>query len=126
MKALTFRNILPFILLVAWGCNAGIRHLEEKSLEVQPGQTYQQVSAIMGVPGDRQFEGSMQAWQYCSTSKTMGEGDHYVVVWFYQGRVTGLTTYKNHRYGRCSSFFRTVRWEDAPDVDVRIRNENNR
>lgn len=102
------------------GCAGGA--LMRQSMLVEPGQTKQQVMEAMGTPGDRQFLGDREAWQYCRT----GIGtDQFVVVWFRNSKTTGVTTYKagqNAGYiGDCNQGFRTVRWEDAPDWTVEVR-----
>ena len=42
--------------------------LEEVDQEVDPGMNKEQVLNLLGAPGDRQFEGAQEAWQYCKTS----------------------------------------------------------
>jgi hypothetical protein len=105
-------------LFFIYGCSGG---LTEDSLRINPGQSKNQVLKIMGPPGNRQFEGKDEAWQYCQTDYVGFSGDDYVVVWFYDGVVTGLTTYKNYLIGDCSAFYKSVRWEDKPDVTIEHR-----
>ena len=76
----------------------------------------------MGTPKDRQFQGKSEAWQYCATDYSGFGADQYIVVWFYEGKVFGMTSYKNHMVGNCESFFRTIKWEDAPDRSIEFRN----
>lgn len=115
---------LPVVALLAvtlaGGCASGSA-LMKKSVLLDRGNPKERVLEVMGAPGDRQFRGDDEAWQYCRTDYSGFSADQYVVVWLYQGRVTGVTTYRNTQFGTCSSFFKTVRWEDAPDRTIEIR-----
>ena len=46
-----------------------------------------------GPPEDRQSRGAQEAWQYCEHAGVVQ--DTFVVVWFVDGTVTGITTSKN-------------------------------
>lgn len=85
--------------------------LEKKSILVNPGDDKERVIAAMGPPQDRQFEGENEVWQYCQTGAGFGYHD-YRMVWFYRGRVTGITSYKDST--PAAGHFKPVRWEDAP------------
>lgn len=107
-------------VLLCVGCGSGTALLKS-SLQVERGHSKEQVTGILGVPGDRQFNGDDEAWQYCRTGMNT---DQFVVVWFYQGRVTGVTTYRlglGSYVGSCTQGYKTVRWEDAPDRTIEIR-----
>lgn len=108
------------IFLFFFGCAPS--QLMNKSLMINAGQTKEDVLKIIGNPGNRQFQGKDEAWQWCETDYSGFAGDDYLVVWFYEGKVTGITTYKNTRYGNCEMFYRTVNWQDAPDRTIEIRN----
>ena len=104
--------------LLLSGCAGG--GLNKQSLQIEPGMPASAVQSILGMPQNRQFNGKKQAWQYCRTS-ILGASDKYVLVWLYDGRVTGMKTYRNTRLGFCQDFFRTVKWEQAPDITVEVR-----
>jgi hypothetical protein len=108
------------VLPILGGCASG-GALVKKSVSIERGNSKDRVVEILGAPGDRQFREDDEAWQYCRTNYTGIAADQYVVVWFYQGKVTGVTTYRNTQFGTCSSFFKTIRWEDAPDRTIEIR-----
>jgi hypothetical protein len=97
--------------------------LEKKSDLIGIGDDKEHVLKIMGSPGDRQFKGSNEAWQYCQTSGA-GFGYHdYRIIWLYNDKVTGITSYKNSRGGSsCVTDSRSIRWEEAPDTTIEIRN----
>ena len=100
--------------------SCGGAQLMEKSLMINPGQSKQEVIKALGTPGNRQFNGKDEAWQWCATGMST---DDFLVVWFYDGKVTGITTYKSSQgFGSCDQFYRTVRWQDAPDRKIEIRN----
>lgn len=94
--------------------------LPRSVVSVERGTTKEQVIARLGHPQDRQFKGDIEAWQYCQTGFV---NDSFVIVWFAQSKVTGVNTYKDSvaDIGFCDSHFRTVRWEDAPDMTIEIR-----
>lgn len=96
--------------------------LERQTVLLNPGDTKQQVLEVMGPPDDRQFKGENEAWQYCKTGAGFGYHD-YRTIWFYQGRMTGISSYKSGRpASSCMTDLRAIRWEDAPDRVLEIRN----
>jgi hypothetical protein len=100
---------------------AGCGTLEKQANLVNPGYTRDQVMAIMGQPKDRQFNGSAEAWQYCQTGAGFGFHD-YRVVWFRDGQVIGMNSYKSTRPATsCEADFQPVVWENAPDRVVEVR-----
>jgi hypothetical protein len=113
--------LLPALLLIGmvlFSC----ANLEEKTILLNPGDEKQRVLDIMGTPRDRQFRGTAEAWQYCQTGAGFGYHD-YRVVWFRNGLVTGITSYKDYTpASSCAGHLREVRWEDAPDYTLEIRN----
>ena len=88
---------------------------------IDPGATKEEVRSILGVPQDRQFKGKQEAWQYCNTGLV---NDTFLIVWFFDGKVTGMNTYKDSvgDIGFCTSHFKSIKWEDAPDSTIEIRN----
>lgn len=95
--------------------------LETKSTMINLGDNKERVLSIMGQPDDRQFKGSNEAWQYCHAKTGIGIHD-YRIIWLYDGKVTGMNSYKNPQpvWG-CMKAIRPVRWEDAPDSKMEIR-----
>jgi hypothetical protein len=73
----------------------------------------------MGTPDDRQMQGQREAWQYCKSGSSFGANDHRV-IWFNNGRVTGITSYKSSVTG-CTGGIRQIRWEEAPDRTLELR-----
>ena len=107
-------------LFIIIGCTP--LQLRKNSLNISHGQTKQEVLKFLGPPGNRQFQGKHEAWQWCETDYSGFAGDDYLIVWFFESKVTGISTYKNTLYGSCEKFYRTIRWEDAPDQTIEIRN----
>lgn len=93
--------------------------LDEKTINISAGDTKQQVLDVMGTPQDRQLEKTQEAWQYCVSGAGFGYNDHKI-IWFKDGHVTGITSYRSSRSG-CTGAIRTVHWEEAPDVVVETR-----
>jgi uncharacterized protein YceK len=113
-----FSALLFVVIATLSGCGS----LEKKSILVNVGDTKDKVVAQMGVPDDRQVKDSNEAWQYCQTGAGFGWHD-YRIIWFRDGRVTGLNSYKSTRPGSsCMADIRAIRWEEAPNTIVEIRN----
>lgn len=114
------KSVLAALCAMALSLACG--SLEKKSILVNAGDGKDQVLSAMGMPHDRQFQGSAEVWQYCQTGAGYGYHD-YRIIWFREGRVTGITSYKDSTpASSCAGHFREVRWEDAPDYTVEIRN----
>lgn len=96
--------------------------LQKKAVLVNVGDSKAQISELMGTPDDRQVKDGNEAWQYCETAAGFGWHD-YRTIWFRDGRVTGMNSYKSTRpASSCMADIRPVRWEDAPSAVVEIRN----
>jgi hypothetical protein len=108
-RTTTFFIATITLFLVACGS------LEKKSALIGIGDDQEHVLKILGPPGDRQLKGSHEAWQYCQTTGA-GFGYHdYRIIWLYNGKVTGISSYKSSRGGSsCVTDIRSVRWEEAP------------
>lgn len=95
--------------------------LETKAMHINLGDAKEKVVSLMGPPDDRQVKDTNEAWQYCQTGAGFGWHD-YRIIWFRNGKVTGLNSYKSTRPGSsCMADIKQVRWEDAPDTVVEIR-----
>jgi len=93
----------------------------KNSARIRSGMSAWDLRRVMGEPQNRQFQGENEAWQYCATDHSGIEADNYVLVWLFNGVVSGMQTYRNTRFGMCESFFRTINWEDAPDTTIELR-----
>ena len=109
---------LSALSLIVSGCGS----LEKKSALLNLGDNKEQVISVMGHPDDRQLKGSNEAWQYCQTGAGFGYHD-YRMIWLYQGKVTGINSYKSSRpASSCLTDIKQIRWEDAPNTTIEIRN----
>jgi hypothetical protein len=99
----------------------GCANVQKRSTKVNPGDSKEQVIAVMGDPENRQFKGNQEAWQYCDTS--FGRYN-YSIIWFNSGVATGVNSYVSGGtpLNFCAAGFQPVRWETAPDSTVEIRN----
>ena len=89
-----------------------------KSIDLEPGMSKTQLTSLLGRPGDRQFSGNVEAWQYCDTGFAK---DEYLIVWLANGKVVETQRYENsYSIGMCSSYT-TINWEDAPDKIIEFR-----
>ena len=111
------KNVLLYLLVASFiqGCGT----LDSKTILIDPGDDKEKIIGILGVPYDRQFEQTKEAWQYCVSGAGFGYNDHKI-VWFTEGKVTGITTYRTSRSG-CSGAVKTIRWEEAPDYILEVR-----
>lgn len=104
------RSILLTAILTLAACGT----LERQSLAINPGDTKESVTAAMGVPGDRQFNGDIEVWQYCKTGAGFGYHD-FRQVWFRAGHVTAVSSYKDHTAASsCQGHFRPIDWSANP------------
>jgi len=109
--------IITTLLLFLTACGT----LQKKAVLINLGDTNDQVLKIMGPPDDRQFNGKNEAWQYCQTGAGFGYHD-YRVFWFYDGKVTGVNSYKSSRpASSCVTDIKPINWDEAPDMTVEIR-----
>jgi hypothetical protein len=104
-----------FAFLVLQGCGT----LDNKTILIDAGDPKDKVIEILGVPYDRQFQGKQEAWQYCVSGAGFGYNDHKI-IWFTDKKVTGITTYRTTRSG-CTGSVKTIKWEDAPDFTIEVR-----
>lgn len=109
---------LPALILAACASQSPVMMA---SNQIENGMTAAQLQAIMGPPQNRQFSGNNEAWQWCATDYTGGAGDQYVLVWLRDNRVSGLERYTNTLLGTCETYFRQIRFEDAPDATLEVR-----
>ncbi len=114
-----YKSIINVFLLTSLtACGS----LEKKAILLNIGDTKEQALKVMGSPDDRQLKGDNEAWQYCQTGAGFGYHD-YRTVWFFQGRITGINSYKSTRpASSCVTDIKPIRWEDAPDTTIEIRN----
>ncbi|MCK8046919.1 hypothetical protein MSG37_18685 [Shewanella sp. 1CM18E] len=103
------------VFLLISGCGT----LDSKTILIDAGDSKEKVIEIMGTPYDRQFDGQKEAWQYCVSGAGFGYNDHKV-IWFVNRKVTGITSYRTTRSG-CTGAVKSIKWEDAPDYTVEIR-----
>lgn len=109
--------VLTLLCVLLAGCGT----LQKQAALINPGDTRERVRELMGEPGDRQFQGQNEAWQYGQTGAGFGFHD-FRIVWFYDGKVTGLTSYKDTTPASlAAAHFRPIRWEDAPTATVEVR-----
>lgn len=109
--------IIAILAVLLTACGS----LEKKSMLLNIGDTKAQVINTMGPPDDRQLKGDNEAWQYCQTGAGFGYHD-YRTIWFYNGKVTGINSYKSSRpASSCITDIRPIKWEEAPNTTVEIR-----
>ena len=113
---MTFRFVLAISTALLLASCASVK---DASLKIGPGDSKDDVAKAMGAPEDRQFQGTMEAWQY-SNIASIGICE-YTIVWFRSAKVNGITTYRNSSVSGCRVGMRSIRWEEAPDTVVEIR-----
>lgn len=109
--------ISTWIVLLISGCAS---KYTAQIMNINPGDTKATVISKLGTPENRQFNGEHEVFQYCTTGTSFGVSS-YDVIWFYNGRVTGVSTYNVKDAGMCTSHFKQVKWEEAPDTVVEVR-----
>jgi len=96
-----------------------------KSFQLSPGMTKQQVQAIMGAPIKSDFEKNVEEWFYCSTG--IGS-DQHLALFFHDG---GLVSKKNYNVsiadtrgvgGSCENFIKQGDYRVPNEViEIRMR-----
>lgn len=115
------RILLRCGILLLVGCLASCANQAVKNVTaIDLGASKDDVYRLLGQPQNRQFKDKYEAWQYCQTEFV---NDSFILLWFYDNKVTGVNTYRDsvNDIGLCSSHFKTINWQDAPDVTVEIR-----
>ena len=114
-------TILGLTFVFMAGCQS-LPSASSASMQINRGMSYQQALRIASAyPIERTFKGRGTALQFCSGSP--GSDAKYVVVWFVDNVVEGLTQYENSSGGwhpNCDTRFREVDWGQAP-YNVRIK-----
>jgi len=115
------KNLAIMLLTLLIVACASQSQIKRNSVHIKPGMSDAELRQVMGEPQNRQFKGKSEAWQYCSTAYSGFEADQFVFVWIFDGVVTGMHTYSDTQFGSCERFFRTVKWEEAPDTQGVLR-----
>ena len=100
--------ILALVLTSTPAIAASAKKMIEASDQLQPGQSKDQVTQIMGDPGNREFNGDREAWQYCGKSGLTA--NKFVIVYFDHGHVERLATYTRPWLGACKGQYKPVQW----------------
>ena len=86
--------------------------------DVEFGMSKTRVQQIMGVPRNRLYEGSQEAWLWCQTSNSPKNPDAFLTVYFHRAQVAGIHTYGNRAEGTCENFLRRVEWLPDPEKSM--------
>jgi len=116
MPCVSLMHLVGLLSACVIGLSACATQLLHTARTLDLGATQEHVRDILGAPQDRQVRGNQEAWQYCDTGVVQ---DMFVVVWFVESKMTGMSTYKNAVGDRgffCSSHLQSIRWEDAPQI----------
>jgi hypothetical protein len=107
-----------FVILfaIAFSLSGCTTMLRKNASKVNPGMSREEVTKILGVPDDRQFNGNQEALQFCSQTD-------YFIIWLNDGKVSGMNSYTKAEtlYG-CTAGIEPVRWEMAPNAVLEVRN----
>lgn len=107
------------------------KSITANQFKLQNGMSKDQVKELFGDPCNSQFSGQDEAWQYCYTGSVNSVAtpnhpstmnNHYIIVWFNNSIVTGMTSYDNISESLCTDYFKSIRWEDSPGRVIEIRN----
>jgi hypothetical protein len=112
-----YRLLLATLMIAILAACAGQQF--RQSLKVGAGDSKETLIHNMGMPLDRQMQGSAEAWQYGSIA-AVGICE-YTIFWLSQGRVQGITSYRNPSVMGCRVGLKTISWEQAPDGILEVR-----
>jgi hypothetical protein len=110
-------------ILVMCATIIGCSSLSKKSLLVEPEMTKNDVINILGVPDDRSFKGTNEAWQY---SEVAGFGQcNYMTAWFVNSKLIAITNRRGSSVAGCGLGSREVDWGQMPkpSLDINITHE---
>lgn len=110
-------------LIISLTLLAGCASQPSAIFDINYGDTRASVIEKLGPPEDRQFKEGYEAFQYCTTGTSFGTST-FNIIWLRDGLVTGMNNYTVNHAGSCSGHFRQVKWEDAPDQIIEIRDRN--
>lgn len=113
------RKIFAFVLVIYLSACASVN---SEFFNINNGDTKASVIARMGIPDDRQFQDKNEAFQYCTTGTSFGKST-FNVIWFYDGLVTGASSYTVAHAASCMGHFKQINWDEAPDLIMEIRNK---
>ncbi len=83
---------------------------------VNPGQSTDEVIKILGSPGDKQFNGKYEVWQYCAVTNGFDSYVKHFILWFYDGKLLSMSTYPGESGSTdCNTSFKTINWKNAPE-----------
>ena len=114
MRNMILALVSVVVVITTLAC-AGVK---TRAVQVSAGNTKDRVIEIMGTPDDRQFNVQQEAWQY-GMVVSIGVCD-YTVVWFREGKVTGLTSYRAFSTLGCRHGLKSINWQEAPDHIIEI------
>lgn len=116
MKILFTLFIMLSALTLTSCSDMSLTQIRSKSLLIEPGMSKAQVTSIMGAPGNRQFQGRNEAWQYKSDGFV--ESDLHI-IWFVNGRVTNTSS---SALSMISQTYQPIDWKTSPDLIIESRN----
>ena len=85
--------ILFFTLWVILGSCSTYYVSNKQVMEVQQGMSRQNVEKILGKPDYRRFDGGGEEWEYHRISSVLYGNSIKIIVYFADGRVTGMDTF---------------------------------
>lgn len=112
------KKIFVFVLVIFLSACVSVN---SEFFKINNGDTKASVIARMGAPDDRQFQGKNEAFQYCTTGTSFGKST-FNIIWFYDGLVTGASSYTITHMASCMGYFKKINWNDKPDLIVETRN----
>jgi hypothetical protein len=112
---------IGIVVLSALMVNSGAMAYETRAIDragaIVAGQNKTDVNLIMGEPGNREFKGSQEAWQYCGRA---GMTNKYIVIYFAYGKVEKLATYSQTSIGDCDQHYKPVVWDKADGQKAKL------
>lgn len=110
-------GVLSAVLaLTVIGCSS----TSKKALQLSPGMSVEEIIETVGMPAERTFRGSDEAWQY---REVVGFGQcRYMTAWIRDGKLAAVTTRRGGSIAGCGLGSSEVDWGQMPNpsIDVNI------
>lgn len=96
MKKLRKLTLVSVLAMALSSCASLFTNVADKAASIEVGMTKEEVTAKMGKPQYRRFDGNRDEWEYRSLAQH--EDYDVVILHFYNGRVISMDSFRDMRH----------------------------